>query len=180
MKPFRCLVIIKHPLDLIWVTIRDRMPELASMLDDIESIAVIERHEDGDGTVRLVNEWRAKIKLPAALHSVIKPEHLGWTDRAVWDEAGRECRWSIEPFFLPEAMRCTGTTNYEPAIGGRGTRVTFAGNINVDTAKLGTIPATFGWPVAAAVELLVTTIIPRNFRKTTEALTQLLTPRRPG
>jgi hypothetical protein len=174
MKPFKSLVIIKHPVDLTWVTIRDRMPELVPMLDDVASIAVVERHEDGDGTVQLVNEWWAQVNLPAALRSVIKPEHLGWTDRAVWDEAGRECRWSIEPFFLPEAVRCAGTTRYEPAIGGRGTRITFAGNIDIDAAKLGTIPAAFGWPVATAVEMLVTTIIPRNFRKTTEALTQLL------
>ncbi len=174
MKPFKSLVIIKHPVDLIWVATRDRMPELVPMLDEVASIAVVERHADRDGTVQLVNEWRAQVNLPPVLCSVIKPEHLGWTDRALWDEATRECRWSIEPFFFPEAVRCAGTTRYEPAIGGRGTRITFAGNIDVDTSKLGTIPAAFGWPVATAVEMLVTTIIPRNFRKTTEALTQLL------
>src|SRR4051794_28303534 len=114
MKPFKSIAIVKHPLDLTWVTIRDRMPELVPMLDDVASITVVERYDEGDGTVRLVNEWQVQVTLPIALRSVIKPEHLGWTDRAVWDAAARECRWSIEPFFLPEAVRCAGTTLYEP------------------------------------------------------------------
>jgi hypothetical protein len=174
MKPFNNLIIVKHPLELTWTTIRDRMPELVPMLDDVASIAVVERHENGDGTVRLVNEWRACVNIPAALRSMIKPEMLGWTDRAIWDDAVHKCCWSIEPFFLPAAVRCAGATLYEPAIGGRGTRITFTGTIDIDTARLGTIPAALGLPVATAVEMLVTTIIPKNFRKTTEALAKLL------
>jgi hypothetical protein len=174
MKPFKSLIIVKHPLDTVWTTIRDRMPEMAPMLDDVASITVVERYENGNGVVGLVNEWRIGLKIPAAMSSFVRPEMLGWIDRAEWSAETHECRWAIQPFFLADAVRCSGTTRYEPAIGGRGTRITFAGTLDVDRGRLGSIPASLGIPVSAAIETLVSTLIPKNFRKTTDALEKLL------
>jgi nitrogen fixation protein len=178
MKPFKSIIIVKHPLDAVWTTIRDRMTELVPMLEEVASIIVVDRNSDADGTVRLVNEWRVRLSIPTALGSLVKPEMLGWTDRAEWRESTHECCWAVEPFFLPQAVRCAGTTLYEPAIGGRGTRITFAGTLDVDRMKLGAVPVSLGIPVSAALETIVTTAIPKSFRKTTDAVEKLLGPRR--
>lgn len=174
MKPFKSVVIVKHPLDLVWTTIRDRLPEMVPMLADVASITVLDRREDGSGTISLINEWRVRLNIPTILSAVVKPEMLGWIDRAEWGEVTHECRWAIEPFFLAEAVRCAGTTVYGPAIGGRGTRITFAGTLDIDNARLRAIPTSLGVPVSAALETLVSTLIPKNFRKTSDALAKLL------
>jgi len=174
MKPFKSLVIVKHPLEQVWTTIRDRLPELAPTLDDVASITVVERRALDESTLHLVNEWRVKFRIPAVLASVVSPEMLGWVDRADWHKPTHVCSWAIEPFFLPEAVRCSGTTAYEPAIGGRGTRITFAGTLAVDPACFGPIAASLGVPISSALESVVTTLIPKNFRKTIDALEKLL------
>lgn len=174
MKPFKSLVIVKHPVELVWTTIRDRMPEIVPMLDDVASVRVVERRSDGNGMVQLVNEWRVRVDVPAALSAILPPDQLGWIDRAEWDESTHECHWAIEPFLLPGAIDCTGMTRFEPAIGGRGTRITFAGTLGVDRSRLGGIASSLGVPVSAGLEMIVSTMIPKNFRKTTEALEKWL------
>ena len=174
MKPFKSVVIVKYPLDLVWTTIRDRLPEMVPMLGDVASITVLDRREDSSGIIGLVNEWRLRLNIPTVLSAVVKPEMLGWIDRAEWRDVTHKCCWAIEPFFLTEAVRCAGTTVYEPAIGGRGARITFAGTLDIDNARLGVIPTSLGIPVSAALETLVSTLIPKNFRKTTDALAKLL------
>ena len=178
MKPFKSIVVVKYPLDLVWTTIRDRMPEMVPMLGDVASITVLDRREAASGTIELVNEWRVHLNIPTMLNSVVKPEMLGWIDRAEWHDVTHECQWTIEPFFLTEAVRCVGTTVYEPAIGGRGTRITFAGTLDIDNFQLGKIiPTSLCIPVSAALETLVATLVPKNFRKTTDALAKLLATR---
>jgi hypothetical protein len=173
MKPFKSVVIVKHRLDLVWTTIRDRMPEMVPMLGDVASITVLDRRGDGTGTIGLVNEWRVRLDIPI-LSAVVKPEMLGWIDRSEWRDVTHECYWAIEPFFLTEALHCAGTTVYEPAIGGRGARITFAGTLDIDHARLAAIPTSLGVPASAAIETMVSTLIAKNFRKTADALAKLL------
>src|SRR5687767_11305985 len=178
MKDFKSIVVVTHPLDLVWQTIRDRLPELAGMLDDIEQVTVAERREGEDGTVDLVNLWKAKPQIPSMLDSVINPSMFAWTDRAQWRPQTRECHWRIEPQFLSGGARCTGVTRYEHALGGRGTKITFAGEFEIAPGKLPGVPSFLETTVAKGVESFVTSLIPRNFRKLTQAAGTFLDARK--
>ena len=174
MKAFHTLVGLRYPVHQIGAAIRDRLPEIASSLDDVETITTISRDERGDGGMMLVNEWRVNPKLPSALNAVITPDKLGWLDYADWDADLSQCRWRIEPFFLADAIRCEGTTRIIPAMGGRGARATFEGTLVVDPDALSAVPLMWRKSATTAVEMLVGTLIPKNFRKTTDAITALL------
>jgi len=165
MKSFKSIQLVKIPVEEAWLAIRDRLGELVPYLDEIESVAVQERTELPEGDVFLVNLWQAKAKFPAVLNSVIKSDTLMWTDRARWIEKTHVCSWQIELHFARDRTRCTGQTTFEPAIGGRGTRITFAGEFNFNAKGLPGVPAILESTVAAAAESFVTSLIPGNFRK---------------
>ena len=169
MHSFKSLIIVKHSPDRVWSSIRDRIKEIAPLMSDIESVKVLERDENEDGEVRFVNEWRLLWKLPAVANKIIDPGDLGWLDYAQWDRSRYVCNWRIEPFFHPESISCSGVTAYEPAIGGRGTRVTFQGDVEIDVANLAGISQSLSGPVSNVIENVVTTLVPRNFRKVFEA-----------
>jgi len=174
MKAFSSVVVVKQPLDRVWITMRDRLPELGTSLDDIESIAVIEREELGPGSVRLVNEWRSSQRIPAGLRGRLGISDLSWLDRNLWDDASHCCTWVIEPTALTEHVRCEGSTRYEPAMGGRGTRVTFAGTFDLESGALATFAGSLQRPASAFIESIATTVIPRNVRKVIEAASRLI------
>ena len=88
MKPFKTVAIVKHHPNVVSSIVRDRLPDLVSLLDDIEQITVIDRVEASDGTVRLVNHWKANPPIPPMLASVIDPSMLAWLDRAEWHSSG--------------------------------------------------------------------------------------------
>ncbi|MFN0121850.1 MAG: hypothetical protein ACKV2V_15255 [Blastocatellia bacterium] len=175
MKTFSSIVVVKHPRELVWTTIRDHLPELTPFLDDIDAISVSERDEEPNGTVRLVNLWKASPPIPALLSSVLDPEMLAWVDRAEYQPQQYECHWQIEPRFFPDRTRCAGVTRYETALGGRGTKITFSGGLGVAMENLAGVPAFMEGTVRRGVESFVTTLIPKNFRRLTDALSQYLT-----
>src|SRR5260221_306099 len=132
MKPFKSIVLSKQPVDRLWTTVRDRMPELAKMLDDVERVTVVRRDLLADGRVRIVNEWRAKPRLPVSIESIIGTDAFVWLDRAEWNQSDRRCLWQIEPQFFNGRIHCHGVTLYEPAMGGRGCRITFEGALDLE------------------------------------------------
>jgi len=67
---FKSTAVIKHPIDLVWVTMRDKTPELVGLLDDVESVTVRERVEQDSGDVNVINIWQAAPKLPSFLHVI--------------------------------------------------------------------------------------------------------------
>ncbi len=175
----KSISVLKHPCAEVWTTIRDRLPEVIPFIEDMESVTVQSREEAADGTVRLVNIWKAKPKLPAIVTSYIKPEMLAWTDRAEYRVKTLECSWRTEPHFFTERIKCSGVTRYEPAMGGRGTRVTFEGDLELSLNNLPGVPAIFEGTLARGVETFVTALIPKNFRNLIEAVGHLLDGQKP-
>jgi hypothetical protein len=173
MKTFKNIVIVKHPLEPLWNTVRDRLPELVPLVDDLESITVIERSAPVPGRVRLVNQWRTRQSVPALLQSRLGATAIGWIDRNEWDDSTRCCSWQIEPNILGEFISCRGATSYEPAVAGRGTRITLEGVFDLAPAALRGVAGPFERPVTAFVESIVTTLVPKNFRKIFEAASRL-------
>lgn len=174
MKPFKSIVVSRHPVERLWVTVRDQMPALAKMLDDIESVTVIERRTLQRGSVRLVNEWRARPQFPISLKSVIGSESFVWLDHAEWTDAGKRCEWRIEPQFLPGKIHCHGSTDYVPAMGGRGSRVTFEGELSLDSHATAGVGKLLERSIMPIIESVVTVMIPKNFRRIVEAADRLL------
>lgn len=174
MKAFHCLIGLRQPPDRVATVIRDRLPEIAPDLEDVAAISTVARTDRPDGGVALVNEWRVNPKLPTALSAYISADMLGWLDHADWSPDLTVCRWRIEPYFMSGAIRCAGVTRFDSAMGGRGTRAIFEGSLEIDAAALSGVPVAWRRPASAAVELLIGTLIPKNFRKTADAATALL------
>jgi hypothetical protein len=180
MKAFRNVVVIKQPLDLAWITVRDRLPEIGALIDDIESIVPLERELIAPGTLRLVNEWHAKQSIPAPIKARLGINGVSWLDRNEWNDGTRRCEWRIEPSVLPEHIRCAGNTVYEPVMGGRGTRVTFTGEFELAHGAISLFAGPLALPVLAIVESIVTILIPKNLRKVMAAAEQLIRGRGPA
>jgi hypothetical protein len=178
VKTFRSLVGLRMTPGPVATAIRDRLAEIAPALENVESITTVARVDRADGGVALVNAWRVNPDLPAALSALITPEQMGWLDHAEWSADLAACRWRIEPLFMKEAIACAGETRFETAMGGRGTRAIFEGRLDIDPVALSSIPAIWRGPASAAVELLVGTLIPQNFRRTVEAIAALLNQER--
>lgn len=174
MKTFKSVILVKHPKQQVWQSIRDQLPLMVPYIDDVASITEQDRVMTPEGVICLTNIWKADIAIPTALQAIIDHSKLGWTDRAQWCEESGVCRWQIEPHFLPGVAQCKGKTSYESAIGGRGTRITFEGELEVDAAKLPGLPGFMEATANKTIETLVTTLIPTNFRKVTTALSELL------
>ncbi len=169
MKAFKAVTVVRHPPSLVWETVRDRLPELVPYMGDVAAIVTISRVEPAPGIVRLVNRWTAKPPIPQALAGVIRPEMLGWTDYAEWRTAQGTCGWRIEPGFFPDRIKCAGQARYESAMAGRGTRVTFEGNLEIAAAG-----GFLAGPVSGAIEGFVSGLIPRNAQNLYRAVGRFL------
>jgi hypothetical protein len=99
---------------------------------------------------------------------MLKIDSVSWIDRNRWDGSTGICHWSIEPGAFGEHIACRGETGFAPAMGARGSRITFAGELDIKPGLLGALgPVT---PMLSGfVESIVTTIIPRNLRAVAEA-----------
>jgi hypothetical protein len=177
LKSFRSLVVLKRPQQELWTAMRDHLVDFAGRIDDIDSIRQIDRSTDSHGIVHIVNEWRIHQQLPAAIRTMLKIEQMGWIDRNSWNTDTGTCSWSIEPIFLREFISCSGETAFSTAMAGRGTRVTFAGELDLKPGLLGSL-AGIEPIVSGFIESIVTTIIPRNLRAVVEAAAAFELPRK--
>lgn len=169
MKTFRSLAVVRLPAEDVLGIVRDRLLDLVPMVDDVDDIETLSREDVGHGRVRLVNRWTASQRLPDAVAKTLKTTDIAWIDRNEWDASAMQCQWSIEPLVLTEHITCTGVTTYEPAMGGRGCRVTLSGTFDLAPAALDRFSGALRRPVTSLVESVVSTIIPRGTRKVVEA-----------
>ena len=174
MRTFKSLVVVKQPVDLMWATVRDRLTELVPLIADVAAIDVLEREDVGPDLVRLANRWTAVQRIPELMARSLPSSEITWVDRNEWDRGSLVCRWSVEPSILREHIECRGTTTYQAAMGGSGTRVTFEGNFDLARGALGGMSDVLERPVSAFVESIVTTIVPKNSRKVIEAAASLV------
>ncbi len=173
MKSFRSLAVVKRPAPEVFAIVRDRLVDLVPMVDDVRAIEVLERDELGNGDVRLVNLWTAAQRVPEAIARPLGADEIVWTDRNVWTSGEMTCRWTIEPGLFTEHIRCEGVTTYEPAMGGRGCRVTLEGTFDLAPTALARFSGAIRRPATSLVESMVSTIIPRGTRKVAEAAAEL-------
>jgi hypothetical protein len=174
MSRFTSLIVVRQPLALVWSTVRDRLPELVAELDDVDRVEVLDRRILDDGSVALVNEWWAGQRIPQLVAHALGTAEVGWIDRCTWDADEHVGRWTIEPHVLPGHVHCRGVTAYEPAMGGRGVRVTVDGVFDLDPSAVSGLGTALRRPVGAFVESIVSTMIPRSTRRVVEAAARLI------
>jgi hypothetical protein len=172
MKAFSALVVLRIPPETLFIAMRDRLGEIAPALADIDSIIEVERAHTADG-LRVVNRWHARQHVPALLQPRLGSSDIAWIDRAMWFENSLTAQWSIEPSIGHGAIACTGTTCFEPAMAGRGSRALFKGELTIAPKFLASIVGPFEKPVRTLVESIATTLIPANFRAAAEAAARL-------
>ena len=166
---FKSISIVKLPVESVWEMMFQRLPQIASAVEEIENVKEIERTEISILVTKVVNVWKAKPKFPGFISKHIKPEMLEWTDTATWYENDRKIEWTITSHYL-KGMENSGSTLFEPAMGGKGCRITFAGALNLNSgAGLPDFGVLNGAMLKAAESIMVQ-MIPGYFRKLTEAL----------
>ncbi len=168
------VVVLKHPADEVWRVMRDELEQLAKLQDGIRELRIELREPQGEGCVRVVSVWEAEVSVPALAAPYLDPDMFRWTDDAVWDDARRECRWRIATHHHAERISCAGATRYEPALGGRGTRVTMHGDFHWDLKGFLDVPRVFEAGVTQGIESFVGSMVQRNYRKITEAARRYL------
>ena len=167
MKEFKSVVMVRSQPAAIYECMRDRLPDLARNIADIESVVELERNTAPDHAVEVLNEWRVRDQLPAALKRMLGAGELGWLDRGRWLD--QSCHWSIEPLVLRGLIACSGATRFESAMAGKGARVTLEGSFEIKPGSLLDKAPLLEKPLLNFAELIVTTILPKNLRSLVEA-----------
>ncbi len=162
MRDFSTLVVVRVPREELFVIVRDRLPHLAKTLPDISAIDELERTSPEKGIVRVVNRWSVRQQVPSFLRKQLGTDKVSWLDFAEWRSDGLVCHWTIKP----------SVKGFEPAMGGRGTRVIFAGQLSIAPGVLSNIVGGFERPVIAFLETIGTTVIPANFRQVIQTAAQ--------
>lgn len=171
---FKTISIIKFPVDIAWNTMLHHLPDIAKDVADLESITEVERTNLPEGSVKIESVWKAKPKLPAMVMKYIKPDMLVWTDSATWREKEKIIDWEIRSHHYYDELYCKGATAFEQAMGGKGCKLTFSGELEwkgkVLSMSLGMLDGT----LAKAAENILSQMIPSNLRKITEALSKYI------
>ncbi len=164
--------VITHPIEKVYFTYRDRLPELVEMLENIESMKELERREEGE-VIHLLNEWRAKGEIPKIARSWIKPDMLFWKDYATWHPDTWTVDWRFEMAFMKDRVTVGGTNRFVKLGPGR-TRLELRGELKIDTMGLPGLPRILAKRAGPPVERFVLALVQPNLIKTAKALQQFL------
>lgn len=150
---------------------RDHFPEIAEQMEEVEQIRMQEHRAVSNHSIRTVYIWTTKPAVPSFVENFLRPEMLSWTDTAHWDEARHQCSWRIFSHYFREGMDCEGETSFEPALGGRGSRLTFTGGVRWKEGALSGL----GGLASKSLEPVLNQLVTSNFRKIGGAVEQFLT-----
>ncbi len=168
---FRSESLIHHPLEAVFSAYRDRLPEVVPYLDDIASVVVASRKEEGD-VVRLHNTWSSSREVPAVAKAFLRPDQLAWDDHAVWRTSDHTCGFSILTRAFGDAVTCTGTNTFSAVAGG--TRVVLEGDFVVAIYGIPGVPSFLAKRIVPEVEKFIVGLIQPNLEKTNAAVGRFL------
>lgn len=157
---------VPYSRELVFRTIRDKMPSLAQYMPNVKSIEVKEHSESPD-VIRFVNLWTANADIPALAQKVLKPEMLTWIDRAEWRESDFSCDWKIETNALPGLVLCNGHNVY--TVIGNETELEIKGELNINMDKA-PVPRLLAGTVRPMIEKIIITAMKPNLVSIGEAV----------
>ena len=116
----------------------------------------------------MVNEWHVNYTMPSAIRSMIGLADIGWIDRSLWDTNSGVCVWKIQPL-ISEHVACEGRTSFQPAAGGKDTRIVLEGTLEIKPEALGRGNSIAQKVGAKFLEGIVAGVIKKNLRAVLEA-----------
>ncbi|MBN2496266.1 MAG: hypothetical protein JXR96_16860 [Deltaproteobacteria bacterium] len=154
-------VVIAHPIERVYSTLRDRLAELVAYTPALESVETLERSEPEPGRVHLVNRWQAnRSAAPKIVRPFMTRSLLSWKDVAEWDQASWSTRWRFETFHFDKLFDCEGHNCYEEVEGG--TRFTMNGSLSVYPERMPGVPRTMAKRLGPRVERFILKLVRPN------------------
>lgn len=164
--------LVHHPLERVYRTYRDELPQLAPMIPDIREIVVLEREELPDG-LRLLNRWVSDREPPRAVAGLTRPEWFQWEDHARWYDAEHYVAWRLVIPAFPERVRCAGTNRFV-ADGPDRTRVILSGDLSIDLKNFPGVPSLLAGRVGPHVERFIVDLVTPNLTRVNQSLERYL------
>ncbi len=166
--------IVTHPLEKVWETMRDRLPELTPFLSGAESIEVAEREELGPGKVRMLNLWQGnKSVAPKAVRPFLTKGLLRWKDHAEWDDQTRQVHWRFETFHFDKLFDCRGENLFETTAEGH-TKITIAGNLDIYPERMPGVPKFLARKLKPKIENFISKLVGSNLADLANGLQKFL------
>jgi len=163
---------IHHPLDVVYTSYRDRLPEIAPYTPDIKEIVVHSREETETGP-KLHNEWRAQRDLPRIVQGIVTPDMLRWDDFAQWNDGEHYVDWELRIPAFPNQVHCRGRNAFF-ADGDNATRVMLTGNLEINLKNVPGVPRILAKRIAPAVEVFIVKLVTPNLEKVNHSLERFL------
>ena len=166
--------IVTHPIEKVWETMRDRLPELTPFLSGAESIEVAEREELGPGKVRMLNLWQGnKSVAPKAVRPFLTKGLLRWKDHAEWDDQTRQVKWRFETFHFDKLFECQGENLFETTDEGH-TKITIAGNLDIYAERMPGVPKFLARKLKPQIENFISKLVGSNLADLANGLQKFL------
>ncbi len=163
---------IHHPLDVVYASYRDRLPEIAPYTPDIKEIVVHSR-EDTEVGAKIHNEWRAERELPRMVQGLVTPDMLRWDDFAQWNDGEHHVDWVLRIPAFPDQVRCMGRNAFF-ADGDAATRVVLSGDLEINLKNVPGVPRIMAKRIAPMIETFIVKLITPNLKKVNGSLERFL------
>lgn len=164
---------ISHPSRIVFETLRDKTPELAALMPNIESMTVTER-VDTPPITKLKNRWQGKLDdLPKAIRPFVNKDIAAWCDEAEWNAETLLCSWKIRSMMADEIVQCSGTTRIT-ADGDAAATFTLVGELRIDPAKVPGIPRFLAGTVRDPIERFIANALSPNLTSIAKAVQKYL------
>lgn len=162
---------VKFPRELVYKTLRDKLPELVPYIPNVKKIEVMKKQKTKRG-VYLENKWYADYEIPKLVQKIIKIEHLTWMDYANWFDDEYACEWRLEPVFFKDYVDASGRNEFFEDKGE--TIIRLNGKLIVDTSKHPLVPRFLASRVNKEVEKMALFAIKPNLKRLVQGLREFL------
>jgi hypothetical protein len=169
---------ITHPASVVLETLIERTEALVPYLHNVESIEMLERHDLGDGRIRIVRRWQGMPSaVPAALRPMLSRDLFAWIDKAVWTRAAHKVEWTHAPVIthIAKLYDCAGVNYYEPDPASAAvTRARLTGELTIHAAAVPGVPSFVARRLAPEIERFVVGLIKPNLESVAAGLQSYL------
>ena len=154
--------VIDQPVDIVYQTVRDDLPNLAPYLPNIDKIICESKAKSKSG-LNLRNRWYAKVELPMLLKKFIKPELLSWLDHASWDDQSKTVSFSLEsPLGFGKSLFEAKGINYFESKGQSKTTLRVTCEVKLYPENVPGVPKILAKKLEPAIESLIKKMLEPN------------------
>lgn len=104
---------IDAPAFEVYTLVKDKLPEIAKYLPNVEKIEKLSNKTLGSGKTEIINHWYAQVELPTLVKKFLSKELLSWKDKAVWDDTKMCVSYELESFIANNLFEAKGTNYFK-------------------------------------------------------------------